>query len=244
MSISKTIGLVMMISFLQMIPLRAGAEGPKGDFSKEPVRLMTEIYRDYHDWKTDDGIAKTEEALSAVSRIYDKDREALIHDKNLRLNKAYQVKSTLHTLLGMLYYRKSLAVVSEQKGEGIASITGKMRRNEEITDRELEDLDRALKADSCLEDMRQYLTRAQAEFQKAIDTDSANPSPHFQLAGIYSAMKTNEMTDKAEQELVSAAQLSGAEGDRKAVDRAMETLRELNPNSVYLKKGQGGDDGN
>lgn len=240
MRLLKMLLMAVVLSLLP-VPLQAVAEEGKRDFSREPVRFMADIYKDYHNWKTDEGIAKAREAITVVDRLYAEDPQTAIRDQNLRLNRAYQVKSTLHTLLGMLYYRKSLTVAGEQKGEGVSVIAEKIRTKKEITDQDLEGLDRALKSGVFLEEMGRYLTLAREEFEAAIAVDSTNPAPHFQLAAIYGAMKTDDMTDRAEKELSLAARLSLAEGDARAADRAIETLRELNPRSVYLTQ-KGGKD--
>ena len=71
------------------------------------------IYSDYHKHKFDEGIKKAEKALNEIEPLYKKNPEMEIPNANgkgarLKENKAYQVKSNLHMLLGMLCFKKAL----------------------------------------------------------------------------------------------------------------------------------------
>ncbi len=80
------------------------------EFLKKPAEYMVDIYRDYHRYKVDRGIEKAKKALKLLDPIYRKNPNYEFRDKELKKRKAYQVKSMLHTLLAILYYRKAMLV--------------------------------------------------------------------------------------------------------------------------------------
>ncbi|MCE5194450.1 MAG: hypothetical protein LLF28_03190 [Nitrospiraceae bacterium] len=206
------------------------------DFSKQPVAAMKEIYKNYHDWKVDQGIASAKKAIEVVNKIYEKDINGKINDPNLKKNRAFEIKSTLHTLLGMLYYRKSLMVASENK-KSLAPIFDKLNKKQEVTDKELEQVAANLKTDKTSVDSRKYADSSKEEFLTAIKTDPSNPTPHFQLANILSPLGTGgQGAAEAEKEYFLAAKLSMDEGDEKSVKRAFDAIKSLNPKSSYLKQ--------
>ncbi len=206
------------------------------DFKKEPVKYMADIYNDHHNWKVDDGIKKANEALNIVNKLYSKDSKTELKDPNLKLNKTYQVKSTLHTLLGMLYYRKSLLVEKEDRKKTFAPVLDKVKEKKELTDKDLEKVAKSAERRDYLKKRKKYFEMATLEFKAAIDSDPLNPVPHFQLGSMYSAASVAGQTEAAEKEFFLAAKLSLKESDKDSAERAIETLQSINPESEYLKK--------
>jgi hypothetical protein len=206
------------------------------DFNKEPVRFMAEIYKSYHNWRLDHGIKRSKEALAVVDMLYAKDPNAVIKDPKLKLNKALQIKSTLHTLAGMLYFRKSLESLRKSGKKEHAFILEKLKKGKEITEKDFEELSQKVEQNETSAKDNNFLLLAKEQFAAAIDTDPANPAPHFQLAGVYRAMGDPQSLKAAEKHYYTAARLAVQEGDNRAVDRALESLKSLNPRSPSIKK--------
>jgi hypothetical protein len=207
----------------------------KFDFEQEPVKFMAEIYSCYHNWKIDRGIRMAREAIAIVDGLYVKDKNAIIHDPGLKLNKAYQIKSTLHTLAGMLYFRKSLETLRKGDKKESAFIMEKLKKGEKVTEKDFEALAQKIEKNGGDQNSR-FLARAREQLNLAIKTDPANPASHFQLAGVYKSMGGDDASASAEKHYFSAARLSLEEGDARAVARAMESLKSLNPASIYIKQ--------
>lgn len=204
------------------------------NFSKEPVAYMAEIYNNYHNWKIDQGIESTKKALATVDSLYNKDVNSTINDPKLKRNRAFEIKSTLHTLLGMLYYRKSLDLVADQN-KSMAPFMNKVEKKQQITEKDLEKLADELDKSKANSSMKKFYEASMAEFRTAIQTDPKNPVPHFQLASVLSPASTsNGRSAEAEKELYLAAKLSIDEGDTKSAQRAADVLKNLNPKSSYL----------
>ncbi len=204
------------------------------DFSKQPVKYLTAIYMDYHNGKVDSGIKKAKEALLYVNELYKKSPNTIIKGKGLKLNKAYQIKSTLHTLLGMLYYKKAMIGDDSDKDIRLAPVYEKLKKGEGLTDKDLELVSKVMAEESKNEQL--YINMAIREFKEAIKIDPKNPSAHFQLGLLYSGIYTGESNDTAERHIYLSAKLSYEEGDMQAVSRAFDILKGLNPNSLYLKQ--------
>ena len=206
------------------------------DFSREPVAYMAEIFKNYHDWKVDEGIESAKKALTSVDHLYAKDVNTPINDSKLKKNRAFEIKSTLHTMLGMLYYRKALAMAGDTK-QSMAPVLDKIKKQEKITEQDLEKmadgLDRS-KANGG--DLKNFHNASIAEFQAAIAADPANPVPHFQLGSVLSPAGGSGYSQEAEKAFFTAAKLSLNEGDARSVERATEALKGLNPQSVYLNQ--------
>ncbi|MCE5313337.1 MAG: hypothetical protein LLF86_09330 [Nitrospiraceae bacterium] len=205
----------------------------KMDFSKEPVAYMTEIYKSYHDWRVDDGIDGAKKALAVVNGMYEKNINATINDPKLKRNRAFEIKSTLHTMLGMLYYRKSLMTFS---GKSITPLLDGVDKKKGLSDKDLERISEKLKNDKSSSDAKKYFNSAREEFQTAVKADAANPVPHFQLGTILGPGASMGQTAEAEKEFFTAAKLSIGENDPKSAARAQDALKNLNPKSEYLKQ--------
>jgi tetratricopeptide (TPR) repeat protein len=196
------------------------------DFSKEPLKYMAEIQKDWHFWKIDEGIDKTKKALTIINKLYADDPNAELNDPGLKLNKAYQIKSTLHTLLGMLYHRKSLIGDRKTREKAYAPVLEKVKRGEKFTEEDLEKVAKAIEKESKNRKNLSYFESAKAELLKAIETDPSNPAPHYQLGKIYAANTVPGQTEDAEREFYLAAELSLKEGDKKAAYRSIEVIRD------------------
>ena len=208
----------------------------KIDFNKEPVKFMGEIFRSYHDWKLEKGIALSNEAILIIDEIYKKNPEQAIKDSSLKLNKAFQIKSTLHTLKGMLLFRTSLHSKTEPVRTENEAIMNKVKKGEEITDKDFEDLANKIDKNTGTEKRNSNLDLAKKEFLDAIKADKDNPSPHYHLAEILKKSNDNKEKQKAEDHYLESARLSIQEGDYKSIDKILTALKGLNPKSKYLKE--------
>jgi len=88
-------------------------------FLENPPVYFYCIYRDYHNHKYDEGIAKAEKALKEIEPLLKKDPNAVIpnavqKEGKLRDPRVSKVASDLHVLLGMLYYKKSMNSEDEE----------------------------------------------------------------------------------------------------------------------------------
>ncbi len=208
----------------------------KIEFMKEPARYMVEVYKNYHNRNIDDGIKMAKSAIDIIKDVYNKDPNTEINDPDLKLKKAYHIKSTLHTLLGMLYYRKSRMVSGELEDKIFAPILERLYQGKGITRKDLDIIDRKLSEDSASTLRKRYIDHTLREFKTAIDVDPSNPSAHYQLGTLYSALSVAGHTEEAEREFYLAVKLSYLESDMQAVARTVETLKSINPESDYLKK--------
>ncbi|MDX9714697.1 MAG: hypothetical protein RBT37_04625 [Dissulfurispiraceae bacterium] len=204
----------------------------KLDFSKEPVAYMAEIYKNYHNWQIDQGLESTKKALTIVDQIYKKDPDSQIKDRKFRRNRVFEIKSALHTLNGMLLFRKSITAVADKKKD-MAVVMDKLDKKQEINEKDLEKLTTDLQK-SKNDNEKKYYQASIAELRTAIQIDPTNPVPHFQLGTILSPVMAGARSTEAEKEFFTAVKLSAADGDAKSVERATEALKNLNPKSVYL----------
>jgi len=88
-------------------------------FLENPPVYFYCIYRDYHNHKYDEGIAKAQKALKEIEPLLKKDPNAVIpnavqKEGRLRDPRVSKVASDLHVLLGMLYYKKSINAENEE----------------------------------------------------------------------------------------------------------------------------------
>lgn len=215
---------------------KQAVDAEKG-FLDSPAKGLAEIYKDYHDWRVDKGIEGSLLALEAVDGLYARDPRAKITDRSLKLNKAYQIKSTLHTMLGMLYYRKSLLVLRDSGTDAEQALMNKLKTGDEVGEEDLERVAGEAERGSSTRLRRDNLmARALSEFRLASDVDPSNPTPHYQLASIYSAMPPVDSADLAEAEYYKGAELSIREGQRDTARGALEAIRNMNPGSVYIAR--------
>lgn len=206
------------------------------DFISEPVRYMEQIQMDLHFGRIDEGIARAKKALVTFEERYGKDPNALLNDPMLKLNKAHQVKSILHTFLGMLYYRKSLMVDRGDRSSIYSPVLDKVRRGEKFTGKDLEKVADALEGSNLKRERTRYYEAARLEFQNAISADAGNPLPHFQFGKMYSASIAGKQSAEAEKEYFLAAKLLAGEGDRKGIERVIEAIASVNSASPYIKE--------
>ena len=96
------------------------SEKENSDFLKEPVKVMTRIFKYYHNWQLNDGIRIVNNSLQKIDKLYKKDPNIRLSDPKLKLNMVFQIKSTLHTMSGLLYYRQFLE--KDKTGENIYTI--------------------------------------------------------------------------------------------------------------------------
>ena len=210
---------------------------PEGAFLDSPAKWMAAIYKDYHDWQVDKGIMGALSALEEIDALYARDPRGVIADSSLKLNNAYQVKSTLHTMLGMLYYRKSMLVLRGSGTDAEQALMDKIRKGDEVSEEDLERVaEEAERGSSSRLQKDNLMAKALSQFKLASDTDPLNPSPHYQMASVYSAMPPVESANMAEQEYYRGAELSIREGQRDTARGAIEAIRNINPGSVYISR--------
>ena len=172
-------------------------------FKKEPVKFIFSIYDDYHFNRVDLGIKK---ALSILDYLNTMDDNYEIKNPFLRWKKVYQIKSTLHTLLGLLYIKKSGQInksIREKERKYILEILKKKGKLSK------EDLDYLSKLSQQENDeyekyMKFYINEAIKSFNKAIEKFPDNPYPYVQLANFY---KNGGDEKEAQRYLEKAAKL-------------------------------------
>lgn len=216
---------------------QTGAAVQTDSFMSDPARGLADIYRNYHDWKIDAGIELALRALSDLQQAYGATPEAVIPGRGLRLNKAYQIESTLHTLLGMLYYRKSMLVLRQGGDEAMRSVLSKLEDGQELTDADLEMVASEAEAGGASNaGGDRYIKLAIAELEAASRVEPANPSPHYQLAVILSATNPGSQVIRAEKEFFIAAELSLKENRKADALKALQAIRDINPESDYAAR--------
>lgn len=219
--------LILIFALAVASPVMAIDNSSRLSIMKEPAKLITAIYQDYHGWKIDEGLALSEKALKELYPVLNKDKDAEINDKNLKLKKVKQVASSLHTLRGMLSERKTLQMTNQLDAERAKRMAAAKAGKKVVEPNVEEDVKNRKLALS-------YSTFAVNEYLKAIEVDPANPAPHYQLGKLYAQGVPGGSTKEAEEELYKAAVLSRNEGDIAAADKTMESLKELNPKSKYI----------
>lgn len=205
------------------------------DFTKEPAKYLGEIYNDYHFYKTDEGIKKAEKALKIIDEIYKKNPSAELKDPSLNWKKAYQIKSTIHTLLGMLYFRKALDVTNKAKEKEAEYLKKILREKKELTDKDIEELAKiAEEQRKVLEsESRKYANLSVKHFKKAIEVFPDNPYPHFQLAKFYLTAGEREL---AEKELIETAKIFVKWKDFKSLNSLIDFLKQAGADTALIKK--------
>ena len=153
-------------------------------FKKEPVKFIFSIYDDYHFNRVDEGIKK---ALSVLEYLNTKDNNEEINSPFLRWKKVYQIKSTLHTLLGLLYIKKSGQFDKVEREKERKYILETLKKKGKLSK---EDLDYLFKMSQQRNDeyekyMKFYINEAIKSFNKAIKEFPDNPYPYIQLANFY-----------------------------------------------------------
>jgi len=206
-------------------------------FLDSPAKSLAGIYKDYHDWNIKSGIERARVALKEIDALYAREPRAKIADSSLKLNYAYQIKSTLHTMLGMLYYRESMLVLRDGGTDAEQAVMDKLKRGDEVRDEDLERVAEEAERGSSMKLQRDDLmARAISEFKVASEVDPSNPSPHYQMASVYSTMPPVDSAGLAEAEYYKGAELSIMEGQRDTARGALEAIRKLNPKSVYITR--------
>jgi tetratricopeptide (TPR) repeat protein len=109
---------------------KKGITCPKKFLDNPPVYFYC-IYLDYHNRKFDNGIEKAKEALREIEPLYRKNPEAKVPNArvgNARLkdDKVYKVKSDLHMLLGMLYFKKAMDLRSSEERKKFMEFENKL----------------------------------------------------------------------------------------------------------------------
>ncbi len=208
----------------------------KLDFNKEPVSFMSAIFRHYHNWELKKGLSLSKKAIILIDKVYSKDPLQIINDPKLKLNKAFQIKSTLHTLKGMLHSRESQHSKKNSVRTENQSIMSKLKKGRTITDKDFEDLTKKIEKNSSTNKIHDSYNVAINEFMIAIKTDKNNPSPHFHLAEVLKKSKNDKIRLKAEQHYFESAKLSIQEGDSKSIGKILKALKNVNAESSYIKK--------
>ncbi len=105
---------------------------PKRFLDNPPLYFYC-IYSDYHNHKFDSGIKKAEEALKEIEPLYRKNPKAKVPNAkvgNARLkdDRVYKVKSDLHMLLGMLYFKKAMNLKSPEEKKAFMEFGKKLEK--------------------------------------------------------------------------------------------------------------------
>jgi tetratricopeptide (TPR) repeat protein len=210
-------------------------EKEKLDFRKEPAKYLGEIYNDYHFYKTDEGIRKAENALKIIDKIYEKNPETELSDPALRWKKAYQIKSTLHTLLGMLYFRKSLDVATEIKRKESEYLKKVLKEKKKLTDEDIKKLaEMAEEQNRIMEiETKKYADLAAEHFKKAIEVYPENPYPHYQLAKFYLTAGEKKL---AEKELLETAKIFLKWKDYKSFESLIDFVKQAGADTAFIKR--------
>ena len=143
----KKLTSLLFLSILILANLSAGLyAGEKGKnvhrkseiacpekFLKNPPLYFYCIYSDYHNHKFDSGIKKAEEALREIEPLYRKNPGAKVPNAkagNARLkdDRVYKVKSDLHMLLGMLYFKKAMNLKSSKEKKAFMEFEKKLEK--------------------------------------------------------------------------------------------------------------------
>ena len=241
---------VMLIAAIAIIPASAKATSEDkavrapdqtteqgGSFLDSPAKGLAEIYKDYHDWNLKSGIERAQGALKEIDALYAREPRAEFADSSLKLNRVFQIKSTLHTLLGMLYYRKSMIVLRDGGAEAEQALLDKITKGDEVREEDLERVaEEAERGSSAKFRKDNLMASAISQFRLASDVDPSNPSPHYQMASVYSAMPPLDSANMAEAEYFKGAELSIKEGQRDTARGALEAIRNMNPRSAYIAK--------
>ncbi len=206
------------------------------DFQNNPVDYMASIYRDYHDWRIDEGLKKSDAAIGIVDKIYIKDPEKEFSDPKLKLKKASQVRSTLYTLLGMLKYRKFLTTGHKAREEAYSPLMEKIKKGEELSEDDLESIAGEIEGRETDIQVKSLFRETVTAFETAVKSDPSNPAPHYQLGTVYNAATDSDYSMIAEKEFYISYKLSLKEGDTQAAERSLEALRNVNEKSEYLKR--------
>lgn len=221
--------LLFIVMLLVATPALAIDNASKLSIMKEPAKLITAIYQDYHGWKIDEGLALSDKALKEIYPALTKNKEAEINDKNIRLKKVKQIASSLHTLRGMLADRKVLQMINQQDAEK-AKRMAEAKTGKKIAEVNVEDDVKKKKL------VTQFSTFAVNEYLKAIEIDPDNPTPHYQLGKLYAQGLPSGSTKEAEESFFKAAMAAYKEGDQAAALKTIDTLKELNPKSPYISE--------
>jgi len=102
-------------------------------FLNNPPLYFYCIYSDYHNHKFDSGIEKAEKALREIEPLYRKNPgakvpNAKVGDARLKDDRVYKVKSDLHMLLGMLYFKKAMNLKSSEEKKTFIEFEKKLEK--------------------------------------------------------------------------------------------------------------------
>jgi len=204
-------------------------------FKKEPVKFIFSIYDDYHFNRVDEGVKK---AFSILEYLNTKDNNYEIKSPFLRWKKVYQIKSTLYTLLGLLYIKKSGQVDKSTREEEKKYILESLKKKGKLSK---EDLDYLFKLSQQRNEeyekyMKFYINEAIKFFNKAIKEFPDNPYPYIQLANFY---KNSGDEKEAQKYLEKAAKLFLKYNQKDMYLSLLKQAEEDGYESKFIKKLKG-----
>ncbi len=202
------------------------------EFKKEPVKFIFSIYDDYHFNRIDKGIKK---ALSALEYLNTKDDNYEIKNPYLRWKKVYQIKSTLHTLLGILYIKKSGQVDKTVKEKERKYILETLKKKGKLSKEDLDYLYQLSQQenDEYEKYAKFYINEAIKSFNKAIKEFPDNPYPYIQLANFY---KNSGDEKNAQKYLEKAAKLFLKYNQKDMYLSLLNQAKEEGYNLKFIKK--------
>jgi tetratricopeptide (TPR) repeat protein len=206
----------------------------KDEFLRSPAKYLGEIYNDFHFFKIDDGIEKAKRALKIVNELYRKNPEAELEDPSLNWKKIYQLKSVLHTLLGMLYFRKSVDIAAKAEKKELEYLEEVLKKKKKLSEKDIEYLSRlAEEQDKILKNKsKKYATLSIKHFKEAIKVYPDNPYPHFQLAKYYLAAGELELAKK---ELLKTAESYAKQKDYETLESLVQFVKEQGMQELVRK---------
>ncbi len=142
-----------------------------------------------------------------------------------------------------LYMKSKLVGLNEKEKKQFSDLKRKMK----VKESELDNLFMKAKeaSDKADKERLKYLSAALRDINEAVKVDPENALAHYQLGNIFSgiaAESEGESSEAAESAYYRAAVLFKKQGDTEAYKEIIKRLKQLNPNSKYLKKlGQGKD---
>ena len=204
------------------------------------AKKLAKAYEDYHFWRLDKALLEVDEAMKIIDTYYNKGKDTEIPDKDLKIKKAYRVKSTAHLLRGLILLRKASDYNRISRKEGEKILKEYMKQNKDAEKLPPMKLYEKLK-DKIEVVEKKYgklaidsVRLAKGEFEKALEIDPTNPDAHYHY-GMKVLLASGEK-EKAEKELYNSALLYIKEGDKKKAKDILKELKKINIASKYISK--------
>ena len=204
------------------------------------AKKLAKAYEDYHFWRLDKALLEVDDALKIIDGYYNQKRDMEVPDKDLKIKKAYKVKSTAHLLRGLILIRKASDYnrISRQKGEKV--LKEYLQKHKEAEKMPPMKIYEKIKGKIGEIEKRYYklsmdtMKLAREEFKKALDIDPDNPDAHYHYAK--KVLLASGDKSETEKELYKSAMLYIKEGDRKKVRDILKEIKKVNIGSIYINK--------